>query len=348
MYAYAARSAAPQPVRFPSNPMLQRCGKLSEPSCPCHAAGSHHESDLLRAARTAESEQPVEAPAIVKDVVRSPGQPLDQSTRALMEHRFGHDFSQVRVHTDARASDSADAVDARAYTVGRHVAFASREYARGSVEGQRLLAHELTHVVQQGAPAGAAAHPVMRQQKPVPPSYSGCQPAQQTLLDTTVKDARSKINVALGVVASAYGRPGAVTAANKALLTTHFHTTDRDDMRSILGTYNSIGRAFDAGLKLQCEQACASTPTTATCGYAYNTQLFGGFGPIHVCFAPPPGCNFTTTAAPNRIALVIHEAAHRHTGVDDRFYAWQAGYATQSAEEAMDNADSYGWFAALV
>jgi hypothetical protein len=348
MLAYAAKSSAPRPLRFPSNPLLQRCGKMSGPSCPCHAADSHHESGLLRSARDAVSEDPIEAPAIVKDALRSPGQPLEQSTRALMEQRFGHDFSQVRVHTDARASDSADAVNARAYTVGRHVAFGPHEYAPGSTEGQRLLAHELTHVVQQGAPADAVSTPVLRQQKPVPPSYSGCLPAQQTLLDSTVKDARRKINVALSVVAGAYGRPGAVSAANKALLTTHFHTTDRDDMRSILGTYNSIGRAFDAGLKLECEQACASTPTTATCGFAYNTQLFGGFGPIHICFAPPPGCNFTATAAPNRIALVIHEAAHRHTGVDDRFYLWQAGYATQSADEAMDNADSYGWFAAQV
>jgi hypothetical protein len=348
MYAYAAKSRAPQPLRLPANPMLQRCGKLSGQSCLCHAADSHHESTVLRAARTAESEQPIEAPAIVKDVLRSPGQPLDQSTRALMEQRFGHDFSQVRVHTDARASDSADAVNARAYTVGRDVAFGRHEYAPGSVEGQRLLAHELTHVVQQGAPAGAINTSVLRQEKPVPPSYSGCLPAQQTLLDATLKDARRKINVALNVVAGAYGRPGAVSAANKALLTTHFHTTDRDDMRDILSTYNSVGRAFDAGLKLQCEQACASTATTATCGYAYNTQLFGGRGPIHICFAPPPGCNFSTTAAPNRIALVIHEAAHRHTGVDDKFYAWQAGYATLSSDDAKDNADSYGWFAAQV
>jgi hypothetical protein len=53
-------------------------------------------------------------------------------------------------------------------------------------------------------------------------------------------------------------------------------------------------------------------------------------------------------SAPNRIALVIHEAAHRHAGVDDRSYIFDPGYATQSAKEAMDNADSYGWFAALV
>jgi hypothetical protein len=320
---------------------------MSGPSCPCHAAESHQESDRLQIARSALSEQPIEAPPIVHDVLRSPGQPLDPSTRALMEPRFGHDFSQIRVHADAQASDSARAVNARAYTVGRHIAFASNEYAPDSIEGQRLLAHELTHVVQQGAPTGTVDTPVMRQEKPVPPSYSGCQGPQKAALDATVKLARTKIYAAASVVAGAYGRPGSVTAANKALLMTHFHTTDRDDMRSILGTYTSIGRAFDAGLKLECEQTCPIKGTLQTCGYAINTQWFGGFGPMHICF-DPAGCNFTKLGAPDQIALVIHEAAHRHTGIDDRFYRWNSGYATQSAKEAMDNADSYAYFAADV
>ena len=349
MYTYAERTPAPPPPRVASNRVLQRCGKMSGPSCPCHAAGRHEESNRVQIARSALSEQPIEAPPIVHDVLRSPGHPLDPSTRARMEGRFGYDFSQVRVHADDLARVSARAVNARAYTVGRHVAFASGEYAPGSIEGLQLLTHELTHVIQQGAPPGTVDTPVMRQEKPVPPSYSGCQPVQQALLDATVKDARTKINAAASVVAGAYGRPGSVTAANKALLMRHFHTTDRDDMRHILGIYHSIGRAFDAGLELRCEQMCPTAPGQVTCGYAYNTQLFGGFGPIHICFATPPGCSFTTTPAPNRIALVIHEAAHRHAGIDDKLYVWQQpGYTNQSAEDAMDNADSYGWFAADV
>ena len=68
-----------------------------------------------------------------------------------MEPRFGYDFSRVRVHTGARAAESAQAVQARAYTLGRDVVFASGEYAPATPRGQRLLAHELTHVAQQGA-----------------------------------------------------------------------------------------------------------------------------------------------------------------------------------------------------
>jgi hypothetical protein len=66
-----------------------------------------------------------------------------------MERRFGHDFSQVRVHTDARASESAKAIGARAYTVGRDVVFAAGQFAPHSTKGNMLLAHELAHVLQQ-------------------------------------------------------------------------------------------------------------------------------------------------------------------------------------------------------
>ena len=88
-------------------------------------------------------------PSAVHDVLRSPGQPLDEPTRAVMEPAFGHDFSGVRVHTDAGAATSAQAVNARAYTVGHNLVFGANQYNPNSQQGGRLLAHELTHVVQQ-------------------------------------------------------------------------------------------------------------------------------------------------------------------------------------------------------
>jgi len=99
--------------------------------------------------RASNSEATSEVPPIVHDVLRSPGQPLDATTRAFMEPRFGHDFSRVRVHSDSRAAESAPAVNALAYTVGSHVVFGAGQYAPQSALGKKLLAHELTHVVQQ-------------------------------------------------------------------------------------------------------------------------------------------------------------------------------------------------------
>ncbi len=90
-----------------------------------------------------------EVPSIVGDVLHSSGQPLDTYTRDSMGRQFGHDFSQVRVHVDAGAAESAKAVNALAYTVGRHVVFNTGRYAPRNSNGRRLLAHELTHVVQQ-------------------------------------------------------------------------------------------------------------------------------------------------------------------------------------------------------
>ncbi|MGH2354072.1 MAG: eCIS core domain-containing protein [Chloroflexota bacterium] len=92
-------------------------------------------------------------PAAVEDTLLSPGQPLEPATRARMEARFGHNFGQVRVHADARAAGSARAVNALAYTVGRDVVFGAGQYAPGTRTGQRLIAHELAHVVQQASGA---------------------------------------------------------------------------------------------------------------------------------------------------------------------------------------------------
>jgi hypothetical protein len=96
-------------------------------------------------------------PGIVHEVLDTSGQPLDVTTQVRLEPRFNHDFSRVRVHTDRRAAESARQVNALAYTVGQHIVFDSGQYAPGTSRGSRLLAHELSHVVQQsraGAPHG--------------------------------------------------------------------------------------------------------------------------------------------------------------------------------------------------
>jgi hypothetical protein len=99
-----------------------------------------------------------QAPAIVHDVLRRPGQPMGAQVRRHFEQRMGQDFSHVRVHTDAQAAESAQAVSARAYTVGPHVVFGPGRYEPTSPSGQKLLAHELTHVVQQrNVPASKAS-----------------------------------------------------------------------------------------------------------------------------------------------------------------------------------------------
>lgn len=90
------------------------------------------------------------SPAIVRDVLSSPGQALDKGTRKEMNDRFQYDFSMVRIHTDQQAVESAASVNARAYTVGNHVVFDRGQYAPTSPHGRQSLSHELAHVIQQG------------------------------------------------------------------------------------------------------------------------------------------------------------------------------------------------------
>jgi len=100
------------------------------------------------------------APSIVHEVLRSPGQPLDEATRAFMEPRFGRDFGSVRVHADAKAGRAAQMLQARAFTVQNNIAFASCQYAPESHATHWLLAHELAHVMQQSSDGDLHAGPI--------------------------------------------------------------------------------------------------------------------------------------------------------------------------------------------
>lgn len=95
------------------------------------------------------------------------GMPLPRDVRSYFEPRLGYDFSQVRVHADAEAADGARAVRARAYTIGRDIVFGAGQYAPATVEGKRVLAHELVHVVQQaGGTAAAQGAPAVQRVEP--------------------------------------------------------------------------------------------------------------------------------------------------------------------------------------
>jgi hypothetical protein len=150
-------TAAKTPPAFTTvrSGLLQRkcsCGGKPGPTGECAECRKKRETGMLQRKATrlsAVNSHSSEAPAIVHEVLRSPGQPLDSATRAFMEPRFDHDFSRVRVHTDAKAADSARAVNALAYTVGRDVVFGDGQYVPRSDAGERLLAHELAHVIQQ-------------------------------------------------------------------------------------------------------------------------------------------------------------------------------------------------------
>ena len=125
------------------------CGGSGEPEGECEECKKEQLQRKSVSTGGKETDGVGEAPPIVQEVLNSPGKPLDAETRAFFEPRFGRDFSQVRVHTDAKAAQSARAVDARAYTVGSDVVFSGGDSLPETLVHKQLLAHELSHVVQQ-------------------------------------------------------------------------------------------------------------------------------------------------------------------------------------------------------
>ena len=145
-YEQEADLVADQVMRMAAPPAVQRRCSACEREEQLHRKCAHCEEDEQKDQlhRKENGAGPAVAPPSVHEVLHSPGEPLDTTSRAFFEPRFGHDFSRVRIHRDAKAADSAQAVGALAYTVGNHIAFAGRPEPR-------LMAHELVHVVQQGA-----------------------------------------------------------------------------------------------------------------------------------------------------------------------------------------------------
>ncbi len=145
--------AAPPPVAInrlaPTAPLQRACNQCTEEEetdAPAQAAPALQAKGI--------SGQTVQPGAEIESGLGNfdgRGEPLAPSVREFFEPRFAHDFSQVRIHTGAHAADMAQAINARAFTHGQHIAFGAGEYAPHTLPGRKLLAHELTHVVQQNA-----------------------------------------------------------------------------------------------------------------------------------------------------------------------------------------------------
>ena len=142
----------------------QSGGMVQRQSAPEQASDDNDAEEQVQSKAT-QSAGPAVTTSVANNIraMNGGGSPLSNTTRAFFEPRFGVDFSQVRVHTDSRAADTSNSINAKAFTVGRNIAFGPGRYAPQSREGQQLLAHELTHIVQQGA-ASTRINTVQRQE----------------------------------------------------------------------------------------------------------------------------------------------------------------------------------------
>jgi hypothetical protein len=166
---------------------------------PPHSAADGLAIHDQRSADHVSDQAATAAPPSVDRALSESGSPLDSTLRQDMEKRFGHDFSRVRVHSGAAAEQSARDLDANAYTMGHDVVFGEGRFSPGTATGRRLLAHELTHVVQQrGGPTSVQRDP----KKDAPPPATKT-PAPAAKTDVSIVLSESEADLAEG---SAYAK----------------------------------------------------------------------------------------------------------------------------------------------
>jgi len=225
--------------------------------------------------------------------IRGGGQPLPESTRAFFEPRFGNDFSQVRVHADAKAAESAQAVNARAFTVGKDVIFGAGQYSETSA-GQKLLAHELTHVVQQES---SVPNTIRRM------SYGDGAPPPRWVQDYNAcivpdKERENCVNEAIGMIREVVNDPESYPRCNDFF---HRHCPG--------GAVDSFAQMFIKAILWKADR------------------------PSALAFASVSGDNVAYTQAgynsgPRNLAVtLVHELMHNCgiTGVDEHYLADVAG-----------------------
>ena len=134
-----------------NDPLEQEADRIADHvmAAPANSTINGASPRIQRFTGQTDGQADMEAPASVDRVLSNPGRPLDPELQQDMGQRFWHDFSRVRIHTGGEAAQSAQDVNANAYTIGQDIVFGAGQFAPGTHQGRRLVAHELTHVVQQ-------------------------------------------------------------------------------------------------------------------------------------------------------------------------------------------------------
>jgi len=257
---------------------------------------------------------------------RSGGQPLPESVQAFFEPRFGHDFSQVSVHADAQAAESAHVLNARAFTVGWDMVFGSRQYAPETAEGKQLLAHELTHVVQQTSSRGIAKPIRNIIQRAV--TYDDCTPTQKGLILTSHNRAMAMVDTAIKKLGS---YTGTTPTDVRAALNRHFHSTHRT-IASIVASNLIKVKANATSPQYECE----SVQIGRRRGWAMWCVPFSDIELYPLWFSD--------RNVDRRARTMIHEWFHRYACKFDLGYKGTPGYPSHGTLRSLLNADTFAYF----
>lgn len=273
------------------------------------------------------------APSSVEHVLSNSGRPLDSTIQGRMEQRFGYDFSSVRVHTGAAAETSARDVNAQAYTVGNNIVFGAGRFAPTTIDGQRLIAHELTHVVQQSGTNGNAIRTKLQRKVVDDDKHLPCRDTEgrgvQVVADLEDKAAR------LAESAASKLRERPLAKSTHDFVWKRFRR-NYNDPRDRCRFIPEIADRFDAiarGIRnTEVEYGCVSSgePSSQCHGHFAFTKpgLFGGTR-IDLCSR--------FWANPNeRVVTILHEWAH---------YIFEPRGVLDEPKGGFDTAECYNNFA---
>ena len=347
---------------------IQRCGGMACPSGTCVHDEDSRSRTLFRS--PASTERPRAVPSIVNEVVSSAGAPLDGGLRSYFEPRFGHNFGHVRVHAGLRAAESASAVNARAYTVGRHVVLGEGITHDGTGSDRRLFAHELAHVVQQDGydepptevgPSNDAFESqadgvAARLEEPLDPGQHepstrrptavqrlganpGCSMPQRTQIHQGIFDARGWLNKAIPNLEARPLSTAAIASLRRNFGPTYGTAADAGLIAGRLRTAVHEISTIPFGCSAVGDVTCgvASPP----CGY---TPAAGGHSAV-ICTAPTLAAGVDPVY---RAGCVLHESFHAAFSrfTIDHYSGWR-GHSGSSlpfpgpGTDPLLNADSY-------
>jgi len=289
--------------------------------------------------------------------LRGGGEPLSESVRAFFEPRFGHDFSRVRVHSDARAAASAQSVNALAYTIGKDVVFAAAQFSPATTQGRKLLAHELTHVVQQGqgassvsgAPRGFVQRkPTSEPEVKVDPGAT-CNLDQHRKIEPAAYKANEWLSRAIFALDAFLGGEKTKPAqAAAAALNTHFHSIDPAVVTYIRDRLKTIQSDIFTrqNFRVNCPPVSDTECNKAATGQGFAAVVSEDQSELNFCSI------FFERSEDDRASTIIHEFGHALLGlsktapmmITDRAYKHDPYYAYLTTGEALTNAESYAMF----
>ena len=325
IYEREADAVADQVMRMSDNQVVQT--KFSPIGIQRKCPACVEEEKAQRKETPGNSSAANEAPSIVNNVIGSGGKPLAEDTRSFMENRMGYDFSNVKIHTGSVAAKSAQSINALAYTSGSSIVFNEGQYQPETKKGKRLLAHELTHVVQQSGVSQVGN--IQR--------YTGCTTAQDTIITDDHDRARNMLSNAITKVSSYDGTTP--TKVHNAL-NTHFNGATSN----AFATWINFNLRILWGLTWMADYVCFTNGPVerqwACRGSEYGTSFWCVPGvAIRVC----PLVYFSMSNI-GRSTGLIHEWIHKYGCNFDLGYEGEPEYAGNSTPEQLLNADSFAHF----